>query len=420
MTARQSQDRVHVVGGGIVGVACSHYLAHAGHAVTVIDRSTVGSGCSHANLGFICPSHVLPLNEPRAIREAIASVFDRTAPFRVKPQFRLSLYRWLAQFARRCTHDKMIDAGRRLQPLLDSSMAEYRQLFATLPSAGQWKENGLLYAFRTDAAMEAFAQTDELLSETYGISATRIEGTDLPGFDHALRADLAGAFFYDHDGSVRPDTLLRDWRRHLADVGVEFVEDCRVVGVKTAGSRIVALETSRGEMEAEQYVFATGAWSSEFSTQLGIRIPIEPGKGYSITMSPPSFCPTHPMLFPEHRIGIAPFDEGYRIGSMMEFVGYDSSIPERRITQLTDSAAPYLQTPVGDEIVETWYGWRPMTWDSLPIVGRIPGLENGLLATGHNMLGMTLAAGTGRLIGELVDGQTPHIDIDAFSASRFQ
>ncbi len=417
MTARS--ETVIVVGGGIVGIGCAHYLQKAGFGVTLIDRSGIGQACSHGNCGFICPSHVLPLNEPGALREGLFSLLDPTAPLRIRPQMRLSLYHWLFQFARRCSHSQMLETGRRLLPMLESSISEYRELFATLPAAGEWKENGLAYVFREEAGFAAFAQTDGLLSKTYGVTARRIESTDLGAFDPALRPSLAGAYVYDQDGSVRPDRLVSDWRAHLAQNGVDLVENCRLEEVRKSGNSVASLLTSRGEMTADHFVFALGAWSSKWSDQLRCELPVEPGKGYSVTMSRPEICPQHPMLFPEKRIGVTPFEDGFRIGSMMEFVGWDSSIPQRRIEQLKDSAEPYLVPPVGQEVRETWFGWRPMTWDSLPIIGRVPRLDNALLATGHNMLGLTLAAATGRLITEIIQERPPHIDDQAFSPDRF-
>lgn len=173
-------------------------------------------------------------------------------------------------------------------------------------------------------------------------------------------------------------------------------------------------------MRAEQFVIATGAWSTRLSKELGCRVPIQPGKGYSVTMTRPDPCPRHPMLFPEHRVGVTPFREGYRLGSMMEFAGYDSTIPERRIAQLRKSAQPYLIAPYTGVEQHTWFGWRPMTWDSLPIIGPVPRLANAFLATGHNMLGMSLATATGRLVAEMIQRRTLHIDATAFSPRRFE
>jgi len=125
------------------------------------------------------------------------------------------------------------------------------------------------------------------------------------------------------------------------------------------------------------------------------------------------------MLFPEHKVGVTPFENGYRLGSIMDFAGYDSTISTRRIDQLRESAVPYLVTPFTKDIREKWYGWRPMTWDSLPIIGRVPNLGNAYLATGHNMLGMSLATATGKLIAEILQGKSTHLDPAPYSPGRF-
>ena len=124
------------------------------------------------------------------------------------------------------------------------------------------------------------------------------------------------------------------------------------------------------------------------------------------------------MLFPEHRVGVTPFPDGFRLGSMMELAGFDATVPARRIRQLVESARCYLHEPAG-AVRETWSGWRPMTWDSLPIIGHVPGLDNAVLATGHHMLGMTMAPATGRLVAEVLSGGDPHIDPAPFSPQRF-
>lgn len=413
------QADVIVVGAGIIGIACAHYLRGSGYRVTVIDQGRVAGGCSHGNCGYLCPSHVLPLTEPGAVGTAVRSLFNPRAPFRVTPRLSPALWNWMWQFARRCNHAQMLAAGAQLKAILDSSLREYRQLVSEAALECEWKENGLLYVLQTPHGMEEFARTDRLLSDHFGVSARRIEGEELPRFDPALKPGLAGAFHYEGDVSVRPDLLNANWAKRLRDQGVEFVEGCRVERVRKARGSIAALETSRGEMRAERVVFAMGAWSPQLASELECPIPIEAGKGYSVTMARPDPAPRYPMLFPEHRVGVSPFETGYRLGSMMEFSGYDSTIPAHRIQQLQDSARPYLAAPAVGGTLQTWYGWRPMTWDSLPIIGRLPKLENGYLATGHNMLGMTLAAATGRLIAELVGDRVPHIDPAAYSPQRF-
>lgn len=414
-----NDESILITGAGVIGIACAHYLAEAGYRVKVIDQGSVGGACSHGNCGFVCPSHVLPLTEPGAIALAVKSLFNPNAPFRVKPRLSPALWNWMLQFARRCTHSQMLSSGAQLKAILDSSMSEYRRLVGAEGIECEWKDSGLLYVFQSAKGMAAFAETDRLLSEHFQVSARRIEGGDLSDFEPALKPGLAGAFHYKSDATVRPDVLNRNWTASLRERGVEFIENCQLLSTQKADGRMVGLMTSQGEMKADKFVFAAGAWSSKLGDELECRIPIEPGKGYSVTMKRPSVCPKHSMLLPEHKVGVTPFDNGYRLGSMMEFAGFDESIPARRIRQLRDSAKPYLLEPYTDETEEEWYGWRPMTWDSLPIIGRAPKIGNAFLATGHNMLGLSLAPATGRLIAEMVQGRSTHIDASAFRPERF-
>jgi len=419
MTEPSHGDRVVVVGAGIIGIACAYYLTKAGFLVTVIDRGKVAGACSQSNCGYISPSHVLPLTTPHAVRLAMKSLFNPNAPFRVQPRFDLTMSKWMLHFARRCTHRQMIESGRHLKSILDASMTEYRSLIQEEDLQCEWKDNGLLFVLQTARGMDEFSKEDQLLSDTFGVRATRIAGDDLPSFEPALKPSLAGAFHYGCDSSIRPDLLTSQWVQRLKQRGVVFVEDCEVQTIGKVNQRIVGMRTTAGERNADHVVFAMGAWSPHLSEQLGCQIPIQPGKGYSVTMTRPDPCPQYPMLFPEHKVGVSPFENGYRLGSMMEFAGYDTSIAPRRIEQLRTSAEPYLLAPHTETIEQTWYGWRPMTWDSLPIIGGVPGLENAFLATGHNMLGMSLATSTGRLIAEMIQRQPTHINADAFSVKRF-
>ena len=420
MSLASGNDRVLVVGAGIVGLGCAHFLSRAGWQVTIIDRGPIAGACSHANCGFICPSHVLPLTEPGAIRVAIKSLFNPQAPFRVKPRLSPPMWSWLWQFARRCNRRQMLSAGTHLKAILDSSLCEYRRLVAEEQLECEWQEKGLLYVLRTDRGMREFAETDRMLNKHFGVSAERIDAEDLTSFEPALMPGLAGAYHYQGDVSVRPDMLNSHWSRRLRECGVTFIEHCELQKICKSAGKISSLQTSLGEKTADRFVFATGAWSADLSAELECQIPIQPGKGYSVTMPRPEPCPNYPMLFPEHKVGVSPFENGYRLGSMMEFAGYDTSIPKRRIQQLRDAASQYLVRPFTDGPQQTWYGWRPMTWDSLPIIGRVPRLANAYLATGHNMLGLTLAAATGKLIAEIIQDIPPHIDPTAYSPTRFE
>jgi D-amino-acid dehydrogenase len=143
---------------------------------------------------------------------------------------------------------------------------------------------------------------------------------------------------------------------------------------------------------------------------LGCRIRIQPGKGYSITMPRPAKCPAIPLLFEEDRVAVTPMRSGYRLGSTMEFAGYDTTLDGRRLDLLRDGARHYLQEPYAEPVLEEWYGWRPMTYDGKPLIDRSPALENVFVAAGHNMLGMSMAPATGKLIAEMLANDPPHLD----------
>jgi D-amino-acid dehydrogenase len=152
---------------------------------------------------------------------------------------------------------------------------------------------------------------------------------------------------------------------------------------------------------------------------LGCRIPIQPGKGYSMTMRRPNICPAIPLIFPETRVAVTPWESGYRLGSMMEFAGYDETLRVERLELLKRGAEPFLKEPWTEAVEERWFGWRPMTFDGVPIIDFAPALENVLIAAGHNMIGMSTGPGTGRLVAEMMSRAPTHIDGRCYGLARF-
>jgi D-amino-acid dehydrogenase len=402
--------RVVVIGGGVIGAACAYYLNRAGREVTVIDRGRFGKGCSHGNCGYVCPSHVLPLAAPGAILPALRSLLNRRSPFTIKPRWDLSLWRWLLKFALRCNRQDMLSAGHGIQALLQSSRQLYDEWMRTELLDCEWQTRGLLFVLRSQSAMSHYAATDALLRSEFGVGAERYDGKQITALEPALLPGLAGGWLYRSDAHLRPDKLMAGLRRSLEDRGVTIVEEREVIGLPRDGCHARSVRIAGGEIEASAFVVATGAWTPLLSQELCYKAPIQPGKGYSITMPRPVQCPVLPMIFEEHRVAITPMESGYRIGSTMEFAGYDATLNRDRLSLLRESARLYLHEPEREPIEEEWYGWRPMTYDGLPIIGRLPTLQNVLVAAGHNMLGLSMAPATGRLIAELVTGAVPHID----------
>ncbi len=410
--------RVVVVGGGVIGAACAYYLSRAGRSVTVLDRGGFGKGCSHGNCGFVCPSHVLPFAGPGAVRQTLKTLLQKDSPLTVRPRLDTALWGWFLRFARRCNRSDMLEAGHAIQALLNSSRTLYSELFRNEPLHAEWGERGLLFAFRSPHALEHYAETDKLLRTEFGLGAVRYDGDRVSELETALKPGLAGGWHYTTDAHLRPDLLMDSWRKLLENRGIEIRERCEFHGFECDGKRVRAVQTSQGELPAEAVVVAAGAWTPLLAKHLGCRLPIQPGKGYSITMARPARCPTIPLIFEEHRVAVTPFRTGYRIGSTMEFAGYDARLNPDRLTLLRDTAALYLKDPVRDPTLEEWWGWRPMTPDGLPFIGRVPAFDNVYLAAGHCMLGVSMAPATGKLVAELMTAQSPHIDPVPYAVTR--
>jgi D-amino-acid dehydrogenase len=413
-----SAGKVIVVGGGVIGAACAYYLSRSGWSVEVVDRGAFGAGCSHGNCGFVCPSHVLPLAEPGAVGKTLKALLKKNSPFYIKPRFDPALWRWLWRFTRRCNHDDMMKAGRAIQALLNSSRALYDQLTREEPLDCEWETRGLLFVIQSRQGMDHFAMTDKLLRDVFNMPAERYDDAALLKLEPALKPGAAGGWLYRGDAHLRPDRLMKSWRSVLESRGVRIREHWELKGI-IGERRAQAIHTSEGRLEADAFVVAAGALTPMLNTQLGCRVPIQPGKGYSITMPRPRICPMYPMVFEEHRVAVTPMQSGYRIGSTMEFAGYDTTLNRRRLDLLREGARHYLQEPFCEPVEEEWYGWRPMTPDSVPIIDRSPAFENVIIAAGHNMLGLSMAPGTGKLVAEMLGGGDTHIDPSPYAVSRF-
>jgi D-amino-acid dehydrogenase len=410
---------VVVIGGGVIGAACAYSLSRRGLHVTVLDRGQFGRGCSHANCGYVCPSHVLPMAAPGAIFSALKAMLARNSPLKIHPRLDPALWSWLWQFSRRCSTPCMLTAGQAIHALLQSSRELYDKLVAEERIDCEWETKGLLLVFQSAAAFEHHAATDELLGREFGVRARRLAKDALIDFEPALIAGLPGGWHYECDAHVRPDRLMAEMARVLAARDVAIHEHCSATGLVRENRSARAVSTINGEIEADAFVIAAGALAPEWGRDLGCRLPIQPGKGYSITMPRPARCPAVPMIFEEHRVAVTPFRSGYRLGSTMEFAGYDSTIRPERIELLKAAARQYLREPLAEPVQEEWYGWRPMTPDSLPIIGPSPALANVWLAAGHNMLGLSMAPATGRLIAEMIVGDEPHLNPRPYSPRRF-
>jgi len=410
---------VLILGGGIIGLACAYYLLKAGRGVTIVEQSTVASGSSHGNCGTITPSHAPPLAQPGMIAKALRWMLTPDAPFRVAPRLDLELFSWMLQFARRCNWRDWRAVTAIKAPLLLRSRELLGALVRDERLDCEFAESGTLYVHRDAAAFEAASALPRVLADV-GIEMRALSATECRELEPALNDSIVGGYLNPGDARLRPDRYAAELARVVRELGGEIVESARITGFRACGDRIDAVLTQQGEFAANDIVFALGAWSPALARQLGLRIPIQPGKGYSITYARPQRAPRIPLTLKERAVCVTAWESGYRLGSTMEFAGYDTALNRARLDALKRGAAEYLVEPEGPQVIEEWCGWRPMTWDDLPILGRTGKWKNLMLATGHGMLGVTMSAVTGELIAQMIGGRESALDVAPFSPMRFK
>jgi D-amino-acid dehydrogenase len=414
----ENRSDVLILGGGVVGLASALQLLRAGRGVTVLERGRAGGATSRGNCGTITPSHAAPLAMPGMVAKALKYMLQADAPFRVAPRFDPALFGWLLHFARRCNWRRFDEVTRVKGPLLVRARQRLGELVREEGLDCGFEELGTLYCWRDPRAFEQSAWLPRALA-TVGIEIRSLDGAAARAMEPALNDSIVAAYHNPGDAHLRPDRYVAELARRVCELGGRIVEDCAVSDFLGDGDRVAGVVAGGARYAAHDVVFALGAWSPALGARIGLDLPIQPGKGYSITYERPARAPRIPVVCKERSVCVTAWKDGFRLGSTMEFAGYDESLNRVRLDALVRGASEYLHEPEGPRRVEEWYGWRPMTWDDLPIIGRARNWRNLVLATGHGMLGVTMSAATADLVRDTVLGNKPDLDPAPFAPSRF-
>jgi D-amino-acid dehydrogenase len=413
-------DDVLIAGAGVSGLACALALLESGRGVRVIDAGRAGFGASHGNCGTITPSHAPPLAAPGVVAKALHWMLTPDAPLYVAPRVDPALWRWLLRFALRCNVRDWRASALAKSALLNDSRARLADWVRDYALDCEFTESGEDYVFRDPRAF-AHGQEEIPLLRELGVDVEVLDGAAYEAQEPAVKPGLAGALRFRGDAALRPDRYVAALAEAVRARGGLIDEGCALEGLD-AGPDGVRVRTAQGVRQARDAVLALGAWTPRLATAVGLpmlRGAMQPGKGYSITYSRPALVPRRPLVLRERSVCVTAWASGFRLGSTMEFSGFDSTHNARRLAALERGAAEYLHEPVGGEVRERWYGWRPMSCDDIPIIGRAPGQPRLWLATGHGMMGVGMSAGTGQLLADLMAGRAPAVDPAPYRPDRF-
>ncbi|UYK80292.1 D-amino acid dehydrogenase [Xanthomonas sacchari] len=417
--------RVLVLGSGVIGTATAWYLARSGCEVTVVDRQpAAGLETSYANAGQVSPGYASPWAAPGVPLKALKWLFQRHAPLAITPTADLQQYLWLAQMLRNCTAERYAINKARMVRLSEYSRDCLDQLRAETGIAYEGRQLGTTQLFRTQQQLDGAAKDIEVLRE-YGVPYELLDRAGIARVEPALAsapASLVGALRLPNDQTGDCRLFTQRLAAMAAAAGVQFRQGETIEALQADGDRIDGVRIGGRVERADRYVVALGSYSPGLLAPLGIRLPVYPLKGYSLTLPirDAALAPTSTILDESYKVAITRFDARIRVGGMAELAGFDLSRPARRRATL-EKVVNDLYPRGGDlAAAEFWTGLRPATPDGTPVVGAT-GYRNLFLNTGHGTLGWTMACGSGRYLADLMVSRQPQISgegLDIFRYSR--
>ena len=412
--------KVIVMGGGIIGLCSAYYLKQAGHDVVVIERGDISEGTSFGNAGYICPSHFIPLASPGIIAKGLKWMLSSSSPFYIKPRLNMDLIRWGLKFWQSSGKSTMERNIRPLHEILQLSRTLTIEMRNALGNHFQMEEKGCLMLYKSATTEK---HEIEMAHDAAALNIpTRILGANqVQELEPEVEVNVRGGVLYPFDAHLHPGDLMHTLYLHLKERGVEFHLNTTITGFAKKEGKMVMVHTDQGDFSGDQYVLATGSWLPFSSRDLGIDLLLQAGKGYSMTFGNMQHNLQHPAILVDDRVAMTPFGHELRMGGTMEISGIGSPLLIKRARAIFNSAHQYypglqLSFPEQNKI---WHGWRPLSPDGLPYIGKHSKFGNLTFAGGHGMLGISLAAGTGKLLQEVVSGSQPSMNIDAFAVERF-
>ena len=420
-SSRVMPKSVLVIGGGVIGLCVAYYALQKGHRVTVLERHAPDhEGCSLGNAGMVVPSHFVPLAAPGMPALGLRMLLRPDGPFSIHPRLNPALAEWAWKFVRASTAAHVTRAAPALRDLSLASRREFETLAREWGNTFGLVQKGLLMLCRSEHALEEEARLVPQ-ARALGLPAERLTPEEVACLDPGIRMDIAGAVYFPLDCHLSPQQLMAGLAREVQARGGTVCWGTTVTGWRTQGGAVDAVQTDQGDRQADEYVLAGGSWSSDLAGKLGLRLPMQAGKGYSVTLPQPKRLPALCSILTEARVAVTPMGQTLRLGGMMEIGGQDQSPNQRRVQGILDAVPRYFPELSPDDLrgLPVWSGLRPCSPDGLPYLGRFSRYANLSAATGHCMMGVSLAPITGKVLAEVLSDQPPTVSLSPFRPDRY-
>lgn len=416
--------RVLILGGGVIGATTAYYLARSGHEVTVVDRQPgPGLETSFANAGQVSPGYSAPWAGPGVPLKAIQWMLMNHSPLVIKPSLDPALWRWGAQMLRNCTAARYKVNKARMVRIAEYSRDCLKALREDIGISYDDRALGTIQLFRTQKQLDGVGKDVEILKKS-GVPFDVLDRAGYVAHEPALaevQEKFVGALRLPGDETGDCFKFTGAIAEAATRLGADFRFGVTIEGLETAGDEITGVRTDAGTLTADRYVLALGSYSTKMLAPIGIRVPVYPVKGFSITVpiTDPDMAPTSTIMDETHKVAVTRLGDRIRVGGTAQLSGFNLDLEAGRRRTLEFVVTDLF--PKGGDVSRAtfWTGLRPMTPDGTPILGGTK-YGNLYLSTGHGTLGWTMAAGTGRVMADLIGGAAPEISLEGLTVDRYR
>lgn len=407
-----------VIGGGLIGLCSAYYLQKEGHKVTIVDQSNLDSGASYVNAGYLSPSHIIPLAAPGVMKKGLKWMFDPSSPLYIKPRFDLDFLKWAWAFNKSCNQGHVDMSIPVIKDISVLSQDLYEDIGRLENFNFHYEKKGLFMFCQTEEMLEEEINTVRLANEV-GLAAREVSLEELKRMEPNVKTNLIGATIYDCDAHTTPGEFMKDLKAHLLNCGVAFFKNEKVLDIGLENNLIASAITDQQTLKADEFVLAAGSWSPLLSRKLGLKLLLQAGKGYRMNVERPTGI-SYPTILAEAKVAVTPMHGFTRFSGTMEIAGIDHGINKVRVEAIANAAHSYYPDVKisKEEKAKAASGLRPVSPDGLPYIGKSEKCNNLTIATGHAMMGLSMATGTGKLVSEIISEQKSSMDLKPFHPDR--
>jgi D-amino-acid dehydrogenase len=407
-----------IIGGGIIGLCSAYYLQKEGHQVSIIDQSNLEEGASYVNAGYLCPSHLIPLSAPGVIKKGIKWMLNSSSPLYIKPRFELEFLKWAWAFNRSCNIKHVNKAIPLIKDIALLSQELYDEIKLTENFKFHYEKKGLFMLCKTEMMLEEEIKVAEI-AKNEGLDVKILTANEVKELEPNVQMDVIGASYFKCDSHSTPQEFMEDMKTYLQSNGVKFYKNEKVEDLDFKNNLINTVITKKQRLYADEIVLAAGSWSHLISKKIGLKILLQPGKGYRIDSLRPTGI-TIPAILAEAKAAVTPMNGFTRFAGAMEIDGINSKISIKRVEAIANATKRYYPDIelTKEEKDNVACGLRPVSPDGLPYIGKSTKCENLTIATGHAMMGWSMGTATGKLVSEIISDQKTSLNIDAYHPER--